>query len=235
MDYFRLFAKIIHLHPKMNHAGISMIKAIMSTRRNRMLAVVVIGQGLIICTLFGLVIWYFVSVLLYPPDQAVENVLPFELPNMAELEAMSEEERANLTAKVMATAAVMPTKKMNDSIPEAESELVVVSKGAFVGQNASHLDSGTVIIYRLPGGEHLLRFEQFDVTNGPDLHVILTSHPAPTTSAELHETYIDLGPLKGSVGNQNYTIPGGVQLEPYQSVVIYCKPFQVIFATARIE
>ena len=211
-----------------------MIKAIMSTSRNRMLAAVVITQGLIICTLFGFVIWYFVSALFYPPDQTVEKVLLFELPSAAELEAMSEEERANLEAEVMATAAVMPIKKISDSMPEAEPEPVVVSKGEFVGQDASHQGSGTATIYRLSEG-HLLRFEQFDVTNGPDLHVILTGHPSPTTSAELHETYIDLGSLKGNVGNQNFTIPAGVQVEPYQSVVIYCKPFQVIFAIAKLR
>jgi hypothetical protein len=67
------------------------------------------------------------------------------------------------------------------------------------------------------------------------LHVILTKHPAPASRSDVGEDYIDLGSLKGNQGNQNYEIPVGTDLSQYQSVVIYCVPFHVVFATATLD
>jgi hypothetical protein len=64
--------------------------------------------------------------------------------------------------------------------------------------------------------------------------VLLATGSAPTGSADLGE-YIDLGSLKGNMGNQNYDIPSGTDLSQYNSVVIYCKPFHVVFATAPLN
>ena len=47
--------------------------------------------------------------------------------------------------------------------------------------------------------------------------------------------YLDLGVLKGNVGNQNYEIPADVDVTEFGSVVIYCEPFHVIFATAGLS
>jgi hypothetical protein len=101
-----------------------------------------------------------------------------------------------------------------------------------MGADSFHQGSGQATIYQLPEGGHVLRFEEFDVTNGPDLHVILVKNPSPVSSADVGDDYIDLGSLKGNIGNQNYDIPAGVDLSQYQSVVIYCVPFHVVFATA---
>lgn len=46
--------------------------------------------------------------------------------------------------------------------------------------------------------------------------------------------FLDLGELKGNVGSQNYEIPAGTDLSIYNSVVIYCQPFHVVFATATL-
>jgi hypothetical protein len=43
-----------------------------------------------------------------------------------------------------------------------------------------------------------------------------------------------LGPLKGNIGNQNYAIPEDVDLSQFSSVVIYCKPFHVVFSYATL-
>lgn len=44
--------------------------------------------------------------------------------------------------------------------------------------------------------------------------------------------YVDLGKLKGNVGNQNYAIPADVDLSQYRGVMIYCQPFHVLFSIA---
>jgi hypothetical protein len=46
--------------------------------------------------------------------------------------------------------------------------------------------------------------------------------------------YLDLGSLKGNLGNQNYDIPAGTDINQFKSVVIYCLPFHVVFSTADL-
>jgi hypothetical protein len=41
--------------------------------------------------------------------------------------------------------------------------------------------------------------------------------------------------LKGNVGNQNYDIPDEIDLDQFQSVVIYCVPFHVVFSSAALS
>ena len=89
-------------------------------------------------------------------------------------------------------------------------------------------------LYDIPAIGRVLRFEEFRATNGPDLHVLLAAAPLPTNRHDLGE-YIDLGSLKGNVGDQNYDIPEDVDVARYASVVIYCKPFHVVFATATLN
>ena len=56
------------------------------------------------------------------------------------------------------------------------------------------------------------------------------------TRSELKDDgYHDLGKLKGNIGNQNYTVPDGVDVSAQMSVVIYCKPFSVIFSVAPLR
>jgi hypothetical protein len=113
---------------------------------------------------------------------------------------------------------------------------VALKEGSFQGADRFHRGSGRATIYRAPDGSHLLRLEDFNVTNGPDLHVILTPHPNPGSRSEVNAPgYVDLGSLKGNIGNQNYVIPNSVDIAVMGSVVIYCKPFHVIFSVASLQ
>ena len=115
-------------------------------------------------------------------------------------------------------------------MPETAAEWVAVGQGAFVGADAFHMGEGVATIFS-QGDQSVLRLEDFTVTNGPDLHVLLVQNIDGTSSSELGE-YLDLGSLKGNVGNQNYEIPAGTDLSQYSGVMIYCMPFHVVFATA---
>ncbi|MBT7363034.1 MAG: DM13 domain-containing protein, partial [Rhodospirillaceae bacterium] len=87
----------------------------------------------------------------------------------------------------------------------------------------------------LADGNHVLRLENLDVTNGPDLHVFLVRHPGPVASSDVtDDNYIDLGALKGNIGNQNYAIAPGTDVAGFASVVIWCKAFGVLFSTAPL-
>ena len=120
--------------------------------------------------------------------------------------------------------------------PAASAAPQAITQGSFKDADAFHRGSGTATIYRTGGGAHLLRLENLDVTNGPALRVILSTHPDPERSEQVkQEGYVDLGDLKGNRGNQNYPIPAGVDLSAHQSVVIYCYPFAVVFSVATLE
>lgn len=108
-------------------------------------------------------------------------------------------------------------------------------RGELTDADAFHQGSGSATLYRLEDGSALLRLEDLAVTNGPDLHVILSMNPDPNNRSEVMEgSYLDLGPLKGNRGDQNYPLPPDVDLSQIGSVVIYCMPFHVIFSTATL-
>src|SRR5690554_4127738 len=86
----------------------------------------------------------------------------------------------------------------------------VVARGTFGEVDAIHKGEGQAVLARLPDGRYTLRFEGFRVTNGPDLYVYLSGHPAPRSSAQLHQIAdLEVATLKGNVGDQAYELPAG--------------------------
>ena len=77
--------------------------------------------------------------------------------------------------------------------------------------------------------QRFLRFESFATDNGPDLNVYLVNSSAGGVS-----DFIDLGNLKGNIGDQNYEIAPGVDLSTYDTVVIWCVRFSVAFGDATL-
>jgi hypothetical protein len=84
------------------------------------------------------------------------------------------------------------------------------------------------------GGRRYVRFEAFSTSNGPLLKVYLSAAPADGPADAFDDHFVDLGRLKGNIGDQNYAIPEDVDLHAYRSVVVWCKRFGVPFAAARI-
>lgn len=122
-----------------------------------------------------------------------------------------------------------------DSQTSGSSTTLSLSTGSFRDADSFHKGSGKADIYQGADGSYVLRFEDFDVTNGPDLHVYLAKHPDPTTSGEVNDGgYLDLGAIKGNQGSQNYNVPAGTDISQYKSVVIYCQPFHVVFSVAPL-
>jgi len=199
-----------------------------------------IGIAVVIVVPLAVLAWWLLSPLL--TDTVVEEELPFAssavippgmtrseveqvMAGMAKIDQpMNEEMPAALTATGSGNAGASP-----------ESP-VVLKEGNFRDADRFHKGAGRATIYRGPDGSHLLRLEEFDVTNGPDLHIILTPDPDPQSRDGVHAAgYVDLGSLKGNVGNQNYPLPDDVNVSFLGSVVIYCAPFHVIFSVAPLR
>ncbi len=125
-------------------------------------------------------------------------------------------------------------REVNESLA-GQSELDLVAEGRFRDADRAHKGSGLASVLRRADGSHLLRLSEFQVTNGPDLEVWLSSVPDPASSDEVSAgTWLSLGQLKGNIGDQNYDIPAGTDLGQYASVVIWCEQFGVLFSPAPL-
>jgi Electron transfer DM13 len=100
--------------------------------------------------------------------------------------------------------------------------------GNFVGVNDGiHNAAGIAKVISLQQGSNILRLENFKATNGPDLYVYLGTDKSASD-------FVSLGRLKDNIGNQNYDIPGGTDLSKYNTVLIWCRAFSVLFGSAQL-
>ncbi len=108
--------------------------------------------------------------------------------------------------------------------------------GTFHGK--VHNTSGRATIYKEADGRLLLRLTNFKTSNGPDVHVVLIAAKDADDDANFLKNSterIELGTLKGNEGDQNYNIPGGTDLQKFQTVSIYCERFNANFGAAPLE
>jgi Electron transfer DM13 len=115
--------------------------------------------------------------------------------------------------------------QQQQQLPTAASAL----SGEFVGAgDGTHHAEGVAKEISTEDGRKFIRFENFEVTNGPNLFVYLA------TDKNVSD-FVDLGVLKANIGNQNYEIPDGTDLAKYKTVVIWCKAFSVLFGSADLK
>ncbi len=135
---------------------------------------------------------------------------------------------------VPATTAPLPAapEAAQEPPPPAPSDgPVLLGAGQFVGL-AGHSGTGDAGIFRNPDGSLVLRFENFDIENGPDLEVYLVPGADQTS---LPEGSIALGALEGNIGDQNYELPAGTELAPgAYTALVWCEAFSVEFVGATI-
>jgi hypothetical protein len=86
---------------------------------------------------------------------------------------------------------------------------------------------GVARVINLEDGRTFLRLESLKATNGPDLYVYLATG---TDASDI----VNLGRLKGNIGNQNYEIPTGTDLAKHNTVLIWCKAFSTLFGSAKL-
>lgn len=137
-------------------------------------------------------------------------------------------ERAPDTARDSALAGSSAAAEEKPDKPEKPAGPVELAKGDFTGADG-HAGSGVATIVREAGGSRSLTFTEFDVDPGPQVAVWLTQDESNL------DDRIDLGGLKGNVGNQAYDLPDDADLRKYDTVVLYCTPFTVRIAVAQLS
>ena len=73
-----------------------------------------------------------------------------------------------------------------------------------------------------------MRLENLKATNGPDLYVYLATDKTASD-------FVNVGRLKANIRNQNYNIPEGTDLSKYNTVLIWCRAFSVLFGSAELR
>lgn len=113
----------------------------------------------------------------------------------------------------------------------------ILARGDFIAHE--HGTTGSAAVIALPDGSRVLRLENLDTSDGPDLHVWLTDAPVlPGRDGWFvfdDGAHTDLGALKGNRGNQNYPLPPDADLAALTSVAIWCDRFDVSFGAAELR
>ena len=112
---------------------------------------------------------------------------------------------------------------MDDQMDTGKAALL--AQGEF--KPRAHEVMGKALLIKT-GDSKVLRFEDFETINGPDLHIWLASSLGD-------EDYVDLGPIKATKGNVNYDVPSDVDTNKYDKVLVWCVPFGVLFSYAELE
>jgi hypothetical protein len=175
------------------------------------------------------------------PTSAVESEVYQKFITMSEEEKldtakqMSPEERE----EIMTTASKInnSVNESMDQIPQQQQQTQntittasTLRTGSFVGvgDGIHNAEGEAKVIPFQNENSNILRLENLRVTNGPDLYVYLATDKTASD-------FVNVGKLKANNGNQNYDIPAGTDLTNYDTVLIWCRPFSVLFGSAELS
>ena len=119
--------------------------------------------------------------------------------------------------------------KPQTNAAKAIANVSTIRTGSFVGAgDGFHNAEGLAKVIPLKDGQSILRLENFKSTNGPNVHLYLATDKTASN-------FIDIGRVKANNGNQNYNIPVGTDLAKYNTALIWCKDFSVLFGSAQLK
>ncbi len=122
------------------------------------------------------------------------------------------------------------------ALPQTGVAQEILASGTFRDADAAHKGEGTATITRTEGGMLTLALTDFATTSGPDLRVWLVEADNIQSADDVtNSNWLTLGPLQDARGDQTYAIPGDADVAKYKSAVIWCEPYNVLFATADLE
>jgi hypothetical protein len=127
-------------------------------------------------------------------------------------------------------------RRVDEALPAAQgsSSPQPLVSGQFYG--ILHPTAGTANIYQMGDGARVLRFTAFSTSNGPDVHVYMVAADDARDVATVQQAgFVDLGVIKGNVGDQNYALGSDLDLAKYRAVSIWCKRFSVNFGAAPLR
>lgn len=172
----------------------------------------------------------------FPVAETVEETMQEEPMQETTQEEMAEEPAGEMTEEMAAedgeeADAMEPTEEAAAE-PEPAGP-VRVSSGQF--HDVQYEGTGDAVVYQVEDGSYVLRLENLDVENGPDLYVYaVAADDAFDADTVVNAGFVNLGQLKGNQGNQTYELPPDFDPEVHRSVSIWCRQFTANFVTAPL-
>src|SRR6266481_8189605 len=107
---------------------------------------------------------------------------------------------------------LVTNRRVDEAFPATnDSATQILESGTF--NSGTHPTEGTATIYRIENGSQVLRFTNFKTSNGPDVHVYMVAAEDARDDASVEQAgFVDLGLIKGNIGDQNYTLASDLDL-----------------------
>jgi len=193
-----------------------------AARRHRGRSVAVLVPALAIALPVG---WYLASPLV------LSSTLDEPEPTSIAVATSAEPGGGRATASTNASPSATPAAASGIPTIASTAPVLRTFAGTFHGSDEFHFGEGTARLIETAPGEFVVRLERFSVRNGPDLYVYLSPDRSGYATGS-----VELGRLKADRGNQKYAVPAGAITDPSRaaSVVIWCKQFSHLFATAPL-
>jgi hypothetical protein len=138
-----------------------------------------------------------------------------------------DEKQKNMIMRAAAAQINSTVNEQADNLIQNKQQQKIITS-AFIGAgDGFHNTEGAAKVIPLQDRGSILRLENFRSTNGPNVHVYMSTNKDATD-------FVDLGRLKANIGNQNYNIPIGINVAKYKYVLIWCKDFSVLFGSAQL-
>jgi hypothetical protein len=126
-------------------------------------------------------------------------------------------------------------KYVDEKLPSANSASAPQTLESGTFHSVLHPTQGTATVYRIADGSRVIRFTNFKTSNGPDVHIYMVAADDATDNASVSRAgFLDLGSIKGNIGDQNYALGPDVDLSKYRTVSVWCKRFSVNFGAAPL-
>jgi hypothetical protein len=117
---------------------------------------------------------------------------------------------------------LVTNRRVHEGFPTInDSSTEILESGTF--HSGTHPTEGNATIYRIENGSRVLRFTNFKTSNGPDVHIYMVAAEDARDNASVeHAAVVDLGLIKGNIGDQNYTLSSDLDLceVPYGVCVV---------------
>ncbi len=122
-----------------------------------------------------------------------------------------------------------------DELGAALEGAAALARGDFIVVNALNWGEGSAAIYELADGRRILRFKDFRSPPGADARVYLARDLQPLSALELGSDFLDLGRLKGNIGEQSYFLSDDHDWTIYRSAVVFSRHFDTVITVATLR
>jgi len=109
-----------------------------------------------------------------------------------------------------------------------------VSSGAF--HDVDGTASGMVFLFHLPDGSFVITFEAFSIASIAHTNVTLVTNKDVTKDGDIDKgAILDLGPLKGTSGMQDFPVPASADTMTYHTIVLWDTEMAHAIAAAPLQ